>query len=278
MSNKDFYQKRCTVIVMNGLLLILSLLIYPSASCLAEDPDWNDQIIYQVKSGDNLISIARMFNLSVQDIVFVNKIEDPDLIHTGRRLLIPLRSKVYVVRAGDNLWNIARKFQTSVEKLVSINKITRPDLIYPGQKLNIPVEDYTVAGRGLVRPLLIWPARGVISSRFGPRWGGFHEGLDIAADIGTPIYAAASGRVIYVGLADGYGKLIKIAHRGEITTCYGHCERILVEKGQFVRQGQLIALMGNTGRSTGTHLHFEVRVKEQPKDPLQWLPWGYLET
>lgn len=105
----------------------------------------------------------------------------------------------------------------------------------------------------------IWPARGVLTSGFGPRWGRMHRGIDIAAPVGTPIYAAAAGVVTYSQWNDGgYGNLVEIRHADGTLTLYAHNHRNLVRVGQYVEQGQQIAEMGSTGRSTGPHVHFEI--------------------
>ncbi|MBE9202439.1 peptidoglycan DD-metalloendopeptidase family protein [Synechocystis salina LEGE 06099] len=107
----------------------------------------------------------------------------------------------------------------------------------------------------------IWPAKGVFTSGFGPRWGRMHRGIDIAAPIGTPIMAAASGEVVFSGWnSGGFGNLVKIRHGDGSVTYYAHNNRLLVRRGEYVEQGQQIAEMGSTGRSTGPHLHFEIRV------------------
>ncbi|MFP4133198.1 MAG: peptidoglycan DD-metalloendopeptidase family protein [Halothece sp.] len=122
----------------------------------------------------------------------------------------------------------------------------------------------------------IWPAEGVFTSGYGQRWGRMHRGIDIAGPIGTPILAAATGEVIFAGWNNGgYGKLVKLKHPDESITLYAHNNRILVQQGQEVDQGQQIAEMGNTGRSTGPHLHFEIRPHEQEAvNPLAHLPSG----
>ncbi|AHB88777.1 M23 family aminopeptidase NlpD [Thermosynechococcus sp. NK55a] len=110
----------------------------------------------------------------------------------------------------------------------------------------------------------IWPARGVLTSGFGPRWGRMHRGIDIAAPIGTPIYAAAAGVVTYSQWnSGGYGNLVEIRHADGTLTLYAHNHRNLVRVGQYVEQGQQIAEMGSTGRSTGPHVHFEVHPQGQ---------------
>lgn len=117
----------------------------------------------------------------------------------------------------------------------------------------------------------IWPTQGILTSGYGWRWGRMHRGIDIAAPIGTPIVAAASGKVIDAGWQSGYGNLVKIEHLDGSVTVYGHNQKILVSKGQKVDQGEQIAEMGNTGRSTGSHLHFEIRLEDAAINPLALL-------
>jgi murein DD-endopeptidase MepM/ murein hydrolase activator NlpD len=118
---------------------------------------------------------------------------------------------------------------------------------------------------------LIWPVQGVLTSPFGMRWGRMHEGIDIGAATGTPIYAAAGGTVIYAGWESGYGNLTVIDHGNGLATAYGHQSQIAVSNGQTVSRGQLTGYVGSTGHSTGPHLHFEVRVNGTPVNPLSYL-------
>ncbi|RMF24093.1 MAG: M23 family metallopeptidase, partial [Cyanobacteria bacterium J083] len=105
----------------------------------------------------------------------------------------------------------------------------------------------------------IWPAKGVLTSGYGMRWGRMHKGIDIAGPVGTPIVAAAPGEVVYASWnSGGYGNLVKLKHPNGSITLYAHNSKIFVRKGQFVGQGQQIAAMGSTGFSTGPHLHFEI--------------------
>jgi murein DD-endopeptidase MepM/ murein hydrolase activator NlpD len=117
----------------------------------------------------------------------------------------------------------------------------------------------------------IWPVNGPVVSPFGWRWGRMHEGIDIAVGYGTPIRAAASGRVVYAGWMSGYGNLVAIDHGGGISTAYGHQSSIAVGVGQVVTQGATIGYVGCTGHCFGPHLHFEVRVNGSPVDPLGYL-------
>lgn len=122
----------------------------------------------------------------------------------------------------------------------------------------------------------IWPAKGVLTSGFGRRWGRPHRGIDIAAPIGTPIMAAAAGQVIFAGWnSGGFGNLVKIRHADGSVTYYAHNHRIWVRTGDLVQQGQQVAEMGSTGRSTGPHLHFEIRPDgKTATNPIAYLPRG----
>lgn len=116
----------------------------------------------------------------------------------------------------------------------------------------------------------IWPVEGSVSSPFGPRDGGMHAGLDIAAPAGTPVHAAASGTVVQAGMSSGYGNMVCIQHSGGVSTCYAHLSSIGVSGGS-VSQGEAIGAVGCTGSCTGDHLHFEVRVNGSAVDPMGYL-------
>jgi murein DD-endopeptidase MepM/ murein hydrolase activator NlpD len=117
----------------------------------------------------------------------------------------------------------------------------------------------------------IWPVAGPMTSGFGPRWGRMHEGVDIGVGEGTPVAASAAGRVIIAGWSGGYGNLVVIDHGGGISTAYAHNSRLVVSVGQSVAQGSIIAASGNTGHSTGPHVHFEIRINGAAVDPLPYL-------
>lgn len=123
----------------------------------------------------------------------------------------------------------------------------------------------------------LWPCRGALSSGFGWRvhpvfgYGRMHSGLDLCAPTGTPIYAAAAGRVLQSGWYSGYGNAVLVDHGNGLVTLYGHCSSLAVGAGTFVRKGQTIAYVGSTGVSTGPHLHYEVQVNGTPVDPTPYL-------
>jgi len=117
----------------------------------------------------------------------------------------------------------------------------------------------------------IWPVNGTVVSGYGWRWGRMHEGIDISASTGTPIWAAAAGNVIYAGWLGGYGNLVVVDHGNGLATAYAHASSILVSVGQPVGQGETVSLVGSTGNSSGPHLHFEVRVNGAAVDPLLYV-------
>jgi murein DD-endopeptidase MepM/ murein hydrolase activator NlpD len=118
---------------------------------------------------------------------------------------------------------------------------------------------------------LIWPVNGLFTSPFGQRWGRLHAGIDIAAPVGTPIRAADSGKVVLMGPTGGYGNYTCVQHSSSMATCYAHQSRFNTSVGANVSKGQLIGAVGNTGNSTGPHLHFEVRINGSPVDPMGYL-------
>ena len=144
-----------------------------------------------------------------------------------------------------------------------------PPLAAVDRYLPIPIDETKPPATGFA-----WPAKGVFTSGYGPRWGRMHKGIDIAAPTGTPIHAAADGVVVSAGWnRGGYGNLVDIRHADGTMTRYAHNSKIVVKKGQQVQQGQRISLMGSTGFSTGPHLHFEIRKGgNQAVNPIAFLP------
>ena len=175
-----------------------------------------------------------------------NHIRDASKIKVGTQLWIPGARRVLSILTNSTPSGYSRS--------KSVNKKNKP----------------TVKPR---KGILIWPTKGTLTSGFGNRNGRRHEGIDIAAPKGTPIKAAAAGKVVFSGWGPtGYGKMVILEHKNNLTTVYAHNSKILVKKGARVKQGQRISLMGSTGRSTGPHLHFEVRNNTEPKNPIKYLP------
>ena len=150
-------------------------------------------------------------------------------------------------------------------------------------KLSEPGKGVVKAEDGLYIGFL-WPLRGSASSPYGMRRDPLsgdivkhHSGLDIAAPGGAQVVASRAGRVTFAGTRGGYGKLVILSHAGDMETRYGHLSSIKVQQGHFVRPGQALGTVGDTGRSAGNHLHFEIRESGRVVDPMKWLvPYGYM--
>jgi lipoprotein NlpD len=192
-----------------------------------------------------------------------------------------------VVGPGETLELIARRAGVPPEDILEVNGLERADQIKPGRTLFVlapqavpesPADNRPMPPTALatVRLGLRWPlATGSITlgSRFGRRDGRPHEGIDLPAPVGTPVFAAADGEVAYAGAGvRGYGNMLVLRHPGDLLTVYAHNSVLLVARGQPVRAGDRIALVGQSGRATGPHLHFEVRAGEIPRDPMLFLP------
>lgn len=228
---------------------------------------------YRVGAGDSLWAIARRYGVRPDLIAQANGLSSYDLIHAGQYIVIPAGGLIHRVVQGDTLWDVALRYGVALEEILSVNNLSPDEPLMVGVDLLIPatlpqtdLEDRNERG------LFKWPVLGPVTSPFGLRDGKPHEGLDIAAGAGTPVRAAAKGQVVYAGPADTYGLLIILAHPGGWTTYYAHCERIEVTIGQAVSAGELIGAVGSTGRSTGPHLHFELRLNGTPYDPAAFLP------
>lgn len=243
---------------------------------------------YVVRRGDTLFTIAKRFGLDANRLAAWNGLDNPNRIYPGQLLVLSQSqgtTQTYVVSKGDTLWAIAKRFGVPVDTLAAANGVRSPHRLRVGQQLTIPVMATgggeepgwgRVAAPGeRVRAgqiQLRWPLDGRITSRFGPRWGRMHNGLDIAAPKGTPVRAAARGRVVHSGPLGTYGLLVVIDHGGGVETRYAHNSVLLVKAGETVEKGQVIARVGSTGNSTGPHLHFEVLIDGEHEDPEKWLP------
>ncbi len=150
---------------------------------------------------------------------------------------------------------LTENLETEIKDISEFAPILIPELPSLVAKVYLPeTSDYGLTSG------FVWPAQGILSSRFGWRWGRLHQGIDIAAPVGTPILSSADGTVDFAGWnSGGYGNMIDIIHTNGSVTRYAHLSRIRVKKGQSISQSQVIGLMGNTGSSTGPHLHFEIR-------------------
>lgn len=178
-------------------------------------------------------------------------------------------------KESSNISKIAytQLHKTELQEFSEIDKVV--DSLYVKKKVYVVAANYSASEETYAPDLgikLSKPAYGIVTSRYGARWGKTHSGIDIAANTETPIYAAASGTVVYSGNSgNGYGNYIIIRHNDTVQTLYGHCNRLYVSAGDYVSTGQNIAAMGSTGNSTGPHLHFEIIVNGQKVNPQNYL-------
>ncbi len=184
-----------------------------------------------------------------------------DRAHQSLALLLARAQEQSAVKESDAIQAASAAIEAKIQAAQRIDNTA------PATSTNTSTPAASASAAGL-----IWPVNGPITSPFGPRWGGFHPGIDIGVPTGTPIQAAAAGTVIYCGWETGYGNLVVIDHHNGIATAYAHQSRIAVSCNQDVSQGQVIGYVGCTGFCTGPHLHFEVRVNGTPVDPLGYLP------
>lgn len=265
--------------------------------------------IYQhtIKPTDTLKNIASTYNVSMDTIAKSNGISKDTELKEGQILEFPsITGVIYKVKDGETLWDLASLNKIDVNKIVEVNKLESPDKLKLDQKIIIPdivevksvdfknngslnnkntdtadaaesskkiVASSKTLSRGTSTSSVSGslPVSGKITSMYGPRWGRQHEGIDIAAPTGTNVYAFMDGKVTFSGWDGGYGKLVIIDHGNGFKSYYAHNSELLVKSGQQVKKGTHIAEVGNTGNSTGSHSHFEIRKNDNPVNPLNYV-------
>ena len=236
---------------------------------------------YTVKAGDSISTISRKFGLSnISTLIAVNDIANVRTLRSGQKLKIPSTDGlVHKVAAGESLNSLSVKYHVSVEELLDANDLDS-DTLSVGMNLFIPGAKLDSASlRKAMGELFVYPITAAwrLTSRFGPRQDPFtgvasnHTGIDMACPTGTPIRAAMSGNVVYVGWSNIFGNYVIISHGNGYQSLYGHMSKTLVKKGQSVDHTTKIGLVGSTGYSTGPHLHFTVYKNGKLVDPLSLL-------
>lgn len=193
------------------------------------------------------------------------------------------------LKRGETLWGLATRYGVDVDELIEVNGIQDPRDMRVGRMIFIPEVDTMAPATHSTTPAaepvapkqpiqassgrLRWPVdEGVLYAGFGVRHGVRHDGIDLGAPEGTPVLAAADAEVMFVGYDRAFGNLVILRHRDDLVTVYAHNRDTVVRVGQRVRAGDKIAHVGQSGRSEGPHLHFEVREGTTPVDPLRHLP------
>ncbi len=264
-------------------------------------PGRTENIDYIVQAGDTLGGIAQKFDITVNTILWSNNLTWKSTIKPGTKIVIlPASGLSYTIQKGDNLNTVAKKYQSELEKILSYNNLASAADIKIGDSIFIPdgikptqiVSSYkapTIANKPKgsaqqatygdddlppasdlsANTKFLWPT---LSHRVTQYFSWRHTGLDIGDKVGNPIYAAEDGKVQISGWnAGGYGNYVIINHGNGLQTVYGHASKLLVETGEAVSRGQVIALVGSTGRSTGPHLHLEVRLNGARKNPINYI-------
>ncbi len=263
-----------------------------------------EEKIYTVVSGDSNWKIARENGISVDDINNANPGIDSNWIQIGQELNL-ITPKPYLTVSVEEEATYTEKIGFGVtyektdalyegeEKVKSYGEYGEKEIKAVIIKENNQEVERDIISSSVVRDStnqvvllgtaaipnslgtgnLDTPTRGLVSSVYGPRWGGFHSAVDLANSIGTSIYAADGGIVTYSGWRGNYGYCIMINHGNDIQTLYAHNSELIVSKGDKVEKGQLISKMGDTGFVTGPHLHFEVRVNGVPVDPKKYIDY-----
>jgi murein DD-endopeptidase MepM/ murein hydrolase activator NlpD len=250
---------------------------------------------YIVAQGDSLWSIANAQDLEVDTLVGSNIFKN-SILQPGMVLRIPNQDGMfYTFKNKDKIEAVAKRYKVSVDKIRQVNPTVDlvslkvgSEIFLPGARPEALAEtpppakgktgkaSATKASGGASRSYR-WPVMGKINSPFGwrrhpiTRRQDFHTGLDIKAGRGTVIRSAREGRVAYAGWMSGYGKVVVVEHNNGQSTLYAHCDSLLVRQGTKISVGQNIARVGSTGRTTGPHLHFEIRQGNSPVNPLKYL-------
>jgi murein DD-endopeptidase MepM/ murein hydrolase activator NlpD len=236
--------------------------------------------LYTVKKGDLVGNIAKEHGVSQDAIISVNKLRNTRVIQIGMILKIPsINGIVYKAKKGDTPESIADKYRVSLESVALVNNIT-DNIVQPGAMLFLPDAKLDwVTIQEINGDLFHRPLRGgyYVSSRYGWRdnpFSGsrtFHNGMDMATARGTKIYAALDGTVSATGYDVTYGNYVIISHHSGYQTLYGHMNSILTAKGKYVTTASVIGTVGNTGQSTGPHLHFTVFKNHSTLNPTTLL-------
>jgi len=247
-------------------------------------------IKYKVKEGESLWTIAKNNDISINTILFFNPKLSNNIIYENMELDLPNMDGILVtLNKNETLDSIAKNYKIKTEELIKVNNIKNVKELKAGDKIFVPgtnlrplktpqIKRYTKKKKEFELPVKAGYISSTFGNRFHPiyrRWI-FHEGIDIASNVGTKIYSVADGKVTFVGWIRGYGRVIIIRHTKGFTSTYAHLNTTKAKIGDWVEQGELIGYMGNTGRVTGSHLHFELRRFGQSLNPAKYIDFSKL--
>lgn len=229
---------------------------------------------YVVQSGDTISSIAKMFNVSVNTILWANNLTSRTL-KTGQELVIlPITGVRHIVKSGDTIASISKKYSASQSDILAYNGLSSDSKLDVGDEIIIPDGEMTSSGSTSATVRIANGLQEYAGYYLRPIIGGKksqglhgHNAVDLAAPVGTPIVASADGKVaisIAGGYNGGYGTYVVVNHANGTQTVYGHMSADYVKVGQSIKQGEMIGRIGMTGNTSGPHVHFEVRGAKNP--------------
>jgi murein DD-endopeptidase MepM/ murein hydrolase activator NlpD len=238
---------------------------------------------HRIQQGENFWKVAKQYGVDIDTIVGANPGMEKLHASLGQTIRVPgSKGAVHTTIEQEDVHAIAARYGKPAEIIAEVNNLRPKHILVPGLELFIPgakpaMLSGAMAAHYSLRGIFGSPLPGRITSGMGLRThpiGGFrgrHTGVDLAASEGTRIVAAAAGTVIQTGEGEYIGKFVILSHDNAHATLYGHCSQILAGSGKTVKKGQVIAKVGQTGRTTGPHLHFEIRKGGVPQDPLKYL-------
>ena len=236
---------------------------------------------YIIEEGDNLTVISRKIGANLDTLVSVNKISNANRLRPGQKIIVPNRNGLlYTMKKGESIEDVTERYDVSLKRVLTFNKISDASNIEAGDDIFLPGAKYTLDeridkfGQMFSLPTTITRISSVFGYRVHPITGvrTKHMGVDIPGRLNTPVYASRKGKVIFAGYSGGYGNLVIVRHDKGYTTYYGHLNSITTKAGANVGVGVMIGRMGSTGRSTGSHLHFEVRRNGVALNPADFIP------
>jgi lipoprotein NlpD len=226
---------------------------------------------HRVAPGETAFRIARSYGVTVEELAAVNGIKDPKSLSVGQELLIPTVGSDEDPDEPHAEPGVA----PAPERGGAPVAVGRDELPPRPSATGQPTGSRGRAGASRPEPatkgMLDWPLRGVLYGRFGKKGREPHDGIDLAAPAGTPVKTGQEGTVLYAGEQKAYGLIVIVQHPNGLITLYAHNRDLRVKTGQTVRRSQVIATVGESGRTSGPHLHFEVRVDGKPVDPVDYL-------
>jgi len=232
---------------------------------------------HTVVEGESLWRISQKYSLPVYTIISLNPDKSQKMIRPGDKIRIATIPGVnHKVKKGESLGKLSLRYKVPVEKIKKVNNLSG-EIIQINQNLFIPGARPVSEYRETRKSRFIWPIKGRLTSGYGMRKHPingnkqFHAGIDIGANYGTNIVAIADGMVLFAGDGGTYGNMVVLKHKDGFISIYAHASAILVKKGDYIKQGKVIAKVGNTGVATGSHLHLEIKKGSSRLDPLQAL-------